>query len=471
MSTAHCNPAGRLWTRLRLLALLLPTAALAAPTDFNVPAQAADAALLAFSQQSREEVFFSLDDLRGRQAQAVAGRLEPEEALQRLLAGTGFTGTRNRAGKFVVTRGTPPAGAVGGRVTLADGAPLREARVTLPEARVATVTNRRGEFQLKSVPAGSYRLQVQADGYRSVEVPVQIEAARTVTLPPLALELGGDTLRLAPMLVEVQAESIAVERPGSLVDGNAGDNLDLPRTADGPLPYTIYDRAQIARSGVVDLNDFLQREVLESDPAIGSPVSAAGAGTGGESFATGSANLRFRGYEASETVILVNGRRLPGVLTAFGNGTQPPDVNFIPLSLVQQVEVLPVSASSLYSGNAVGGVVNIVLRPELERNTTEVSSTYTNGLRGFDAPQSSLSLLHARSFLGGALRARLSGSFTRSFPPVESELGYRRARLAGPPATGEVLYGATPNVRSADGGPLFGPGTRSEEHTSELQSH
>ena len=99
MSTAHCNPAGRLWTRLRLLALLLPTAALAAPTDFNVPAQAADAALLAFSQQSREEVFFSLDDLRGRQAQAVAGRLEPEEALQRLLAGTGFTGTRNQIGR------------------------------------------------------------------------------------------------------------------------------------------------------------------------------------------------------------------------------------------------------------------------------------------------------------------------------------------------------------------------------------
>ncbi|MEN9663586.1 MAG: Vitamin transporter BtuB precursor [Verrucomicrobiota bacterium] len=440
----------------------LPALALAAPVDFNLPVQAADVALLAFSRQSHEEVFFSLDDLRSRQTQAVVGQLEPEEALRRLLTGTGFVGARNRAGKFIVTRGTPPVGTIGGHVTATDGTPLRGAQVALPDTGMATVTNRRGEFQFRGVSPGSHRLVVQADGYRSTEIAaVKIEAGRSATLAPLLLEPDGGTTRLAPVIVEGRLESVTDERADSLVSGRAGGNLDLPRTADGPLPYTIYDRAQITRSGVVDLNDFLQREVLESDAAIGSPTETPGEGNGSASFATGSTHLRFRGYEASETVILVNGRRLPEVLTAFGHGTQPPDVNFIPLSLVQQIEVLPVSSSSLYSGNAVGGVVNIVLRPEAEKNATEISTTYNNALGGFDAPQSSLSLMHARSFLGGALRARVSASFTRSSPPVESELGYRQTHLAAAGTAGDPLYRATPNIRSANGSPLFGPGSAS----------
>ena len=449
--------------RLPVALLVLPALALAAPVDFNLPAQAADVALLAFSRQSHEEVFFSLDDLRGRQTQAIVGQFEPEEALRRLLAGTGFVGARNRAGKFIVTRGAPPVGTVGGHVTATDGTPLRGVQVSLPDARVATVTNRRGEFQFRGVSPGSYRLVVQLDGYRSTEIAaVKIEGGRAATLAPLLLEPDGGTTRLAPVIVEGRLESVTDERADSLISGNAGGNLDLPRTADGPLPYTIYDRTQITRSGVVDLNDFLQREVLESNAAIDSPSGPSGDasfGTGSASFATGSTNLRFRGYEASETVILVNGRRLPEVLTAFGHGTQPPDVNFIPLSLVQQIEVLPVSASSLYSGNAVGGVVNIVLRPEAEKNATEISTTYNNALGGFDAPQSSLSLMHARSFLAGALRARVSASYTRSSPPVESELGYRQAHLAAAGPAGDPLYRATPNVRSANGSPLFGPGS------------
>jgi iron complex outermembrane receptor protein len=447
--------------RLGAALLLVPVLARAAPVEFNLPAQDAAAALLAFSRQSREDVFFSLDDLRGWRTRAVAGALEPEEALRQLLAGTGFVGTKNRAGKFVVARGAAPVGTVAGRVVVTGGAAVAGAEVAIPDARLATTTNRRGEFQFKDLPPGSYRLVVRADGYRVTEVgAVRIEEGRAATLTtPVLLEPDNGVTRLAPVSVEAQWESVATGQAGSLVAGNAGDNLDLPRTADGPLPYVIYDRALLARSGVVDLNDFLQREVLESDASIGSPAADAGAGAGSASFATGNPNLRFRGYQADETVILVNGRRLPAVLTAFGNGKQPPDVNFIPLSLVQQVEVLPVSASSLYSGNAVGGVINIVLRPEAERNATEVSTTYNNALRGFDAPQSSLSFMHAHSFLGGALRGRLSASFTRSVPPGEAELGFRRAQLARTVTADDPLYRATPNVRSADGGPLFGPGT------------
>src|SRR5690606_20919535 len=136
------------------------------------------------------------------------------------------------------------------------------------------------------------------------------------------------------------------------------------------LPYAIYDREQIIRSGVVSLNEFLKRAILESD---GSTLSEQ-AGDQNQAIPSGS-NLKMRGFNDDETVILLDGRRLPEVLTSQSRHLGS-DVNYIPLSLIQQVEVLPVSASALYSGNAVGGVINIVLRPNVE--ATEVNATYTN---------------------------------------------------------------------------------------------
>src|SRR5699024_3774515 len=149
---------------------------------------------------------------------------------------------------------------------------------------------------------------------------------------------------------------------------------DLPRSEDDALPYTIFDRDQIARSGVVNLNDFLQRNVIDGNAAARPPDQDHNQ----KLYITGSTNATLRGYGADETIMLVNGRRLPVILTSgqISGSRTPPDVNFIPLSLVERVEVLPVSASALYSGNPVGGVINIVLRPNVD--ASEVTTTYTN---------------------------------------------------------------------------------------------
>ena len=232
----------------------------------------------------------------------------------------------------------------------------------------------------------------------------------------------------------------------------AAGNLDLPRTEDDVLPYAVYDRQQIARSGVVSLSEFLAREVVDSDALSRPPEQTAGADL---SAISGSTNLNLRGYKSEETILLVNGRRLPEIAIS-GSTTQQPDVNFIPLSLVQRVEVLPVSASALYSGNPVGGVINIVLRPDAEGS--EVTTTYTNALHRFDAPQSSVSLLHGQTLLDGALRLRFSATFTRTEPATEAELGHIRAHLTTP-ALSDPVFRATPNIRSAEQLPLFAPGS------------
>jgi iron complex outermembrane receptor protein len=67
---------------------------------------------------------------------------------------------------------------------------------------------------------------------------------------------------------------------------------------------------------------------------------------------------------------------------------------------------LPVSASAIYSGSPVGGVINIVLRPDV--NTTELTTTYTNAIGRFDAPQlTTISLLNGETLLGGKLHVQV----------------------------------------------------------------
>ena len=126
----------RIFFRGVLGAMTLATAA-AAPVNFNLPAQPAAAALAAFARQAGVEVLFSFDDLKKVPATAVAGSYEPEAALALLLRGTGFTATRNAAGKFVVTRERGPltAGEIRGTVVAEEnGRPVAEATVRVAGA-------------------------------------------------------------------------------------------------------------------------------------------------------------------------------------------------------------------------------------------------------------------------------------------------------------------------------------------------
>ncbi len=450
-----------LWLLLAATALvaLSPRAARAEPVEFDVPAQPADTALLEFSKQSKTEVLFSSDELHQARSNPLRGRFEPVAALGHLLTNTGFSARPNGGGKFVITATVKPTGSIRGRLLRPDGQPAPGLRVNIVEIPQSVLTDFRGNFFFKVLPPGVYRLVATGPDYQTLEMTnARVLPDRIVSLVPQTIEPTADPSLLAPFVVESRvdrarfADRSELETPPR----NATGNLDLVRTQNDALAYTIYDRDQISRSGVVTLNEFLQRELLDANAAARSPDQDASPDQ--KLFSSGSTNLSLRGYTSDETVVLVNGRRLPEVLTG-GNRTPPPDVNFIPLSLVQQVEVLPASASSLYTGNPVGGVINIVLRPGVDATATEVTATHTNALRSFDAPQSSLSLLHAESLLGGSLRVRLNASVTTTTPPTESELRYQQRRPPAVLALWSAVFRATPTVRSLELDPLLGPGT------------
>jgi outer membrane receptor protein involved in Fe transport len=87
------------------------------------------------------------------------------------------------------------------------------------------------------------------------------------------------------------------------------------------------------------------------------------------------AGLNLRGLGQRATLVLVNGRRL----APSGSGSFV-DVSLIPLSTVERVEILTDGASAIYGSDAVGGVVNFILRDDFEGVETFVNAgTATRG--------------------------------------------------------------------------------------------
>ena len=109
-----------------------------------------------------------------------------------------------------------------------------------------------------------------------------------------------------------------------------------------------------------------------------------------------------RGLSAAQTVILVDGRRLINV------ADQPPDLNAVPVSMIDRIEVLPSSASGIYGGGAVGGVVNIVTKRNYAGG--EFRFTYDNTFKSDSAKQRT-DLNYGFTLLGGRTQVMLSASY------------------------------------------------------------
>ncbi|MDX2185361.1 MAG: TonB-dependent receptor plug domain-containing protein [Opitutaceae bacterium] len=439
------------WFLMIVFGLLDPIVG-AAPVKFELPAQSLDKALQRFSEQAKVDVLYSQTDVATERSRAVEGVLEPAEALSRLLDGTLLEAKTGPRGGFLIKRRLKPTGGLRGQVVQPDGTPIASYRIFVQHSSQLTYTDASGQFILSDLAPGYVRLRLETGAGRDpVSEPYRVDPGQVNSLEPWVVSTEPAPFELAPMQVEDQvnrsltysAEALAL-RPRTAVG-----NLDLPRHEDGPLGYTIFRRDHIARSGVTNLNEYLQREMLDADGANRAPT----AGSGIAAFLA-SSNLSLRGFDPNETVILINGRRLPEVVTS-DSSPLPPDVNFVPLSMVEQVEVLPTSASSLYMGNPVGGVVNVVLRPEQEGPATEINTTYGNSLGGFDAANTSFSLLHARSLAGGKVRLRIHAGITSITPPTEAELRHHAPLTDQPADTFAASYRATPVIRTVDGSPLL----------------
>jgi outer membrane receptor protein involved in Fe transport len=119
-------------------------------------------------------------------------------------------------------------------------------------------------------------------------------------------------------------------------------------------PVTIIDASAIAASGLTSIGDILQN--LSS---AGGEMTNPGINNG----SGGNSTINLRGLGDERTLVLVNGRRM----IASGTGAAASvDLNTIPVSMIQRVEVLKDGASAVYGTDAIAGVVNVILKRDFE---------------------------------------------------------------------------------------------------------
>lgn len=112
-------------------------------------------------------------------------------------------------------------------------------------------------------------------------------------------------------------------------------------------PVLTIDRAQIQASGKQTLGDLVQ-----SIPAVAGAATNPNVNNGG---GNGASTVSLRGLGSVRTLILVDGKRV------LNN-----DINAIPASMVDRIEVLKDGASATYGSDAIGGVVNFILRKDFQ---------------------------------------------------------------------------------------------------------
>ncbi|MCZ6618457.1 MAG: TonB-dependent receptor [Gammaproteobacteria bacterium] len=119
-----------------------------------------------------------------------------------------------------------------------------------------------------------------------------------------------------------------------------------------PMPVDIIERVEIEQSGFQTVGDLLRYIPAVSGNSTSTLVSNGGDGT---------ATVTLRGLPDSNTLVLLNGRRMnPDALTGAAI-----DLNTLPMGFVDRIEIVKEGASAIYGSDAVAGVVNIITRTDV----------------------------------------------------------------------------------------------------------
>jgi outer membrane receptor protein involved in Fe transport len=166
-------------------------------------------------------------------------------------------------------------------------------------------------------------------------------AQQAATAPPTEVALGPTA--------DVSLQEVVV----------TGTRIRGITNADSASPISVVTSEEIALTKATNLEDILNKMT-----GVGMGTTIANNNGGG-----GSSNVSLRDLGQSRTLILIDGQRL---IPVFGVTSALPDLNSVPISMVERIEVLRDGASSIYGADAIGGVVNIITKQHAEGVTFDV---------------------------------------------------------------------------------------------------
>ncbi len=157
------------------------------------------------------------------------------------------------------------------------------------------------------------------------------------------------------------ATSYAQESTAGSVERIAVTGSRIKRTdTEGVAPVTVITAEAIELSGFSNVEEVLQASVANAGRTIEGNES---------SWTQGASTINLRGMGENRTLVLVNGKRVPQYPAATGGTSNFVDTSTFPTSAVERIEILTGGASAIYGSDAVGGVVNIILKKKYDRNT------------------------------------------------------------------------------------------------------
>lgn len=170
----------------------------------------------------------------------------------------------------------------------------------------------------------------------------------------LALGVGAGSLALGTASQALAQDQSADEDASPLLEEVmvTGTRIPVDLNQVATSPVTTVDSTEVTFSGVTRVEDLINDMPQIVPENVGNDANGA----------TGTATVDLRGLGSARTLTLVNGHRMgagdPYVLS--------PDINQIPASLVERVELLTGGASSTYGSDAVSGVVNFILKDDFD---------------------------------------------------------------------------------------------------------
>jgi iron complex outermembrane recepter protein len=163
---------------------------------------------------------------------------------------------------------------------------------------------------------------------------------------------------------------VCAEDAARRLDSVAVVGTRLPRHSwEAALPVQVYTAEELRSRGFSALDQFL-RALSASNGVTLEQNDDSGA-------ARAASTVSLRGLGPNRTLILIDGQRQPIYPAASTDSVNFVDTGTLPLAAIERIEVLPLGSSAIYGSDAVGGVINIVLRRDIDVVRAEIRREWT----------------------------------------------------------------------------------------------
>jgi len=294
---------------------------------------------------------------------------------------------------------------------------LSGARVFVPGTVMSATTRLDGTYRLRLTP-GTREVRVTYIGYGITRDTIEAEAGALLTRD---FQLSREALALQELAV---VGTRAAERTST----------------EAPVPVDVLTAAEIKQTGRTETAQIIQALA----PSFNFPRATVSDGTDHTRPAT------LRGLQPDQVLVLVNGKRrhvsaLINVNNSIGRGSGMVDLNAIPASAIERIEILRDGAAAQYGSDAIAGVINIILKEGAPNELTATAGQTVESDGGVIQAGANYALA-----LGGDGVLQIAGEYRNRGFTNRSAPDLRTQYFAGDPRNSDPALNGQINHRQGD---------------------